>query len=156
MLTVREAIRQRRSIRSFRSDPVSEESIHEMLEAARLSPSRSNRQPWRFIVVTEAEEKVKLRQICRGQAFIEQAPVVFVCCMDLAVYSQVNGRKWDRKFIEQSVTEAVSGRHAYPSYWAALFAKPELRSVFTAALANTFIAINQMALVATALGLGTC
>ena len=52
MLTVSEAIRERRSIRSFRSDPVPDEVIHQMLEAARLAPSGSNRQPWRFIVLS--------------------------------------------------------------------------------------------------------
>src|SRR4030066_1581450 len=95
MLTVTEAIRQRRSIRSFRSDPVPDDMVSEILEAARLAPSASNRQPWRFIVVTDGEEKAKLRRICLDQAFIEEAPVVFVCCADLTAYT-MSSRK-DRK-----------------------------------------------------------
>ncbi len=75
MLSVTDAVKQRRSIRSFRSDPVPEEAILEMLEAARLAPSGSNKQPWRFIVVTDLDERKKLRKICFDQAFIEQAPV---------------------------------------------------------------------------------
>ena len=55
MLTVGEAIRQRRSIRSFRPDPIPEEHISEMLEAARLAPSGGNSQPWRFLVVTDTD-----------------------------------------------------------------------------------------------------
>lgn len=51
-----------------------------MLEAARLAPSGSNRQPWRSIVVTEPEEKKKLRKIWLDQDFVEEAPVVFICC----------------------------------------------------------------------------
>ncbi len=48
MLTVWETIKNRRSIRKFSSDDVSDEIIRQMLEAARLAPSGSNRQPWRF------------------------------------------------------------------------------------------------------------
>lgn len=158
MLTVAEVIRQRRSIRSFRSHPVSEQVIQDMLEAARLAPSGSNRQPWRFIVVTNAAEKARLRQICVGQAFIEQAPVVFVCCADLTAYSQSARRKRYQEFIDYGVTETLSGRFADPAYRASLLAEPELqlRTFLTAAVANTYIAIEHMVLTATALGLGTC
>ena len=69
MLTVSEAIRQRRSIRSFRRDTVPDDMVHEILEAARLAPSASNRQPWCFIVVTDGKEKARLGKICLDQAF---------------------------------------------------------------------------------------
>ena len=45
MLTVMEAIQQRRSIRKFKPDPVPDELIAQMLEAARLAPSGTYRQP---------------------------------------------------------------------------------------------------------------
>ena len=45
-----EAISRRRSIRSFHSDPVPKEHIEKILQAAILSPSSKNRQPWRFVV----------------------------------------------------------------------------------------------------------
>jgi len=158
MLTVSEAIRQRRSIRSFRSDPVPEEVIHQMLEAARLAPSGSNRQPWRFIIVTDAAEKAGLRQICLDQAFIEQAPLVFVCCADLTAYSQAMRKKRYQEFIDHGVMETLSGRFADPGYRASLLAEPEpeLRTFLAAAVANTYIAIEHMVLTAIALGLGTC
>ena len=56
MLTVAETMRQRRSIRSFKRIPVSDGMILEMLEAARLAPSGSNSQPWRYVVVTNPEK----------------------------------------------------------------------------------------------------
>jgi len=55
MLTVAEAIQQRRSTRSFTGESVSKEMIIEMLEAARMAPSASNSQPWRFIAVTDPD-----------------------------------------------------------------------------------------------------
>ncbi len=53
MLTVKEAIEQRRSVRKFKPDPVPAEDITELLNAARLAPSGCNAQPWRFKIVTE-------------------------------------------------------------------------------------------------------
>ena len=109
MLTVKEAIRERRSIRRFKSDPVPDEMIHQMLEAARLAPSGTNRQPWRFIVVTDAAEKAKLREMCMGQAFVEQAPVVIVCCADLTVYSVDVGKKRYQEFIDYPANSPIPG-----------------------------------------------
>lgn len=158
MLTVSEAIRQRRSIRSFRSDPVPDDMVLEILEAARLAPSASNRQPWRFIVVTDGKEKARLRQICWDQAFIEEAPVVFVCCADLTAYSQSSRMKRSQEFIDYGVTETLSGRFADPEFRAALskMPDPDLATFLGAAAANTYIAVEHMVLTATALGLGTC
>ena len=45
MLTVEEAIARRRSIRRFKPDPVPPDLVDKVLEAARLAPSGSNRQP---------------------------------------------------------------------------------------------------------------
>jgi len=158
MLTVREAIRQRRSVRRFRDEPVPDEIIREMLEAARLAPSASNRQPWRFIVVTDPKEKAKLRQICWDQAFIEQAPVVFVCCADLNAYARTSRLKRSQEFIDYGVTETLSGRFADPEFRASLLKlpDPDLGVFLAAAVANTYIAIEHMVLTATAMGLGSC
>ena len=45
-----EAIKTRRSIRGFKKDPVSKETIHKILEAAIRTPSGMNTQPWEFVV----------------------------------------------------------------------------------------------------------
>jgi nitroreductase len=158
MLTVKEAVRQRRSIRRFRDEPVPDEIVREMLEAARLAPSASNRQPWRFIVVTGPKERAKLRQICWDQAFIEQAPVVFVCCADLTAYAQPSRLKRSQEFIDYGVTETLSGRFADPEFRASLLKlpDPDLGVFLAAAVANTYIAIEHMVLTATAMGLGSC
>ena len=157
-MTVIEAIRQRRSIRKFQGDPIPDEVIEELLESARLAPSGSNRQPWRFIVVTDAKEKAKLRQICFEQAFIEEAPVAFVCCADLTAYSVASKQKRSQEFIAHGVTETLSGRFADPEFRASLVNEPvtDLGTFLTAAVANTYIAIEHIVLNATARGLGTC
>ena len=46
-----EIIRRRRSIRSFKSDPIPKEVLAELLEACRWAPSASNTQPWEFAIL---------------------------------------------------------------------------------------------------------
>ncbi len=75
-MDVQEAIRQRYSVRAYEDRPVEQEKLDAVLEAARLAPSGSNRQPWKFVVVREAATRVKLATACNGQKFVAQAPVV--------------------------------------------------------------------------------
>lgn len=48
-----ELVRKRRSIRKYRREPVEEEKIERMLEAARLAPSANNSQAWHFIAIRD-------------------------------------------------------------------------------------------------------
>jgi len=156
MLSVAEAIKRRRSIRRFRPDPVPQDMVLQMLEGARLAPSASNRQPWRFVVVTDAEEKKRLRQICLDQAFIEEAAVVFVACADLSAYSREASRRRYQEFIDAGVE--LSGRFADSSFQRLIdsLPEPDPAAVLTPATANTYIATEHIVLMATALGLGSC
>lgn len=75
-----EAIRTRRSVRKYRPDPIPEELLKEVLSAARIAPSAENAQPWKFVIVTDEDIKLKLVQACAGQKFIAEAPMVIVGC----------------------------------------------------------------------------
>ncbi len=77
-MEVMEAIRERRSTRRFKKEPIPDELINKVMEAARLAPSGSNRQPWHFIIVRDAETRSKLGL----HKWAEEAPVVIVCCID--------------------------------------------------------------------------
>jgi nitroreductase len=74
------AIKQRRSVRTYKPAEIEEEKLKKVLEAARLSPSASNRQDWKFIVVRDKEAKKKLARAAFGQSFVGEAPVVIVAC----------------------------------------------------------------------------
>ncbi len=135
-----EAIRTRRSVRHFKPDAVPAEIIDQMLEAARLAPSGSNRQPWRFQVVIEPELKERVFQDATfGAKHIQEAPVIIVCGSELLSY--VKGNR---------LAPATSILAAENEDWESL--KPFLAD----AQMNTAIAIEHMALVAAALGIGTC
>lgn len=91
-------IKKRKSERNY--DPsrkIDDSHIESMLEAARLAPSASNRQPWHFIVVKD--EKIRSR-ICSevlggivGNKFAANAPVIFVLCADTGLNVTMIGEK---------------------------------------------------------------
>jgi nitroreductase len=81
-MDVFETIRKRKSVRSYESAPVLEETLAKLLEAAGMAPSARNMQPWNFIVVTDSE---KLKDLCKGidAKFLANVPVVIVGCGDM-------------------------------------------------------------------------
>jgi nitroreductase len=81
-MDVYKAIATRKSVRAYLDQDVPEVVITQLLEAARLAPSASNRQEWRFIVVRDPETRKQLVSAAHGQRFVGQAPVVLVCCAE--------------------------------------------------------------------------
>lgn len=75
-----ELVKARYSVRSYQDRPVDEEVLARILEAVRLAPSGANRQPWRFVVVRNAETRKRLVDACNGQSFIGEAPIVIAGC----------------------------------------------------------------------------
>ena len=105
-MMLRQAIMRRRSIRRYRPDPVPEEAILTLLDAARWAPSAHNRQPWRFCVVRDAVRKETLARamgerlrrdltadgvsedviaadVGRSYARITSAPVLIALCLSM-------------------------------------------------------------------------
>lgn len=81
-MDVYEAISVRKSVRAFQDRDVPEQVISRLLEAARLAPSASNRQEWRFVVVRNPETRKRLARAATRQAFVGEAPVVIACCAE--------------------------------------------------------------------------
>ena len=76
-----EALRGRRSIRSYRDTPVEREIVETIVDAGRLAATGRGVEPWEFVVVTEARMRKELAGICDYGRFIAQAPVcVVVLC----------------------------------------------------------------------------
>ncbi len=82
-----ELVKKRRSIRSFKPEPIPDEYVDKIIEVARWAPSGVNTQPWEFIVVKKQELRSKIAELV-GQASppqrlgIEDAPVYIILCGD--------------------------------------------------------------------------
>lgn len=124
---VREVIARRVSCRGYKTDPVPEEFVREILEAARLAPSACNEQPWRFAVVRDAG----LRRRMVEEGFLPGLGMLWA--LDAPVHVVLG---MDKSFVTHRVMASVSGVD-YP--WVDLG-----------------IAGEHLVLAATELGLGTC
>lgn len=91
-----EVIEARRSIRRYKADPVSEEQLGQVLNAARLAPSWKNFQCWRFIVIRSEEGRSSVQaafdETNPGKKAIMAAPVLIVLCAD----PEASGKMEDR------------------------------------------------------------
>jgi len=141
MLTVKECIEKRRSIRKFKPEPVPRDLIDELLEAARLAPSATNRQPWRFQVVTDPDLKRRIfEEATFSQYQIQEAPMIVVCGSELLT------------FVKRHALAPPGSEY----YGAESESWDDIKAFIPDAQMNTAIATEHMVLMATALGLGTC
>ncbi|MGD9397898.1 MAG: nitroreductase family protein [Candidatus Thorarchaeota archaeon] len=76
------AIRERRSIRKYKPDEVSDEDLETILQSGRWAPSASNKQPWHFIVIREEGMRKKLADIHAYGRFMRESPIVIVVLGD--------------------------------------------------------------------------
>jgi nitroreductase len=85
MNEVLNTIKNRRTIRKFKPNPIDDEMLQVILEAGRWAPSFSNLQPWRFIVIRDQGLKNLLDKAARESVLhlgINEAPAVILVCVD--------------------------------------------------------------------------
>jgi F420 biosynthesis protein FbiB-like protein len=126
-------VKQRRSTRHFREDPVPHRLLLEMLEAVQWAPSPHNSQPWRFTILSASEDKMRLatamgerlrvelaedgvpteeirRQSSRSRERIARSPIVLLCSLQadgLARYSDQRRNELEWQMAVQSVGAAL-------------------------------------------------
>ena len=83
----------RYSVRAYKNDPVPDEVLNRILDAARNAPTAANKQPFRIIVIRTAERREELGRIY-GREWFTQAPLVLAICT-------VTDEAWVRKFDEK-------------------------------------------------------
>jgi nitroreductase len=144
-------IASRRSIRKFKPEGISPETVQLLLDAARLAPSGSNLQPARFVVAQSSSAKEALGQ-CTPYKFIVKASVVFVCCADLTAISTREKRVGE--LVKAGAFEGIEVSYDGAS--------PNLNAPMDAEAAraylsmNVAIAVEHIVLKAVDLGLGSC
>lgn len=77
-----QAIQERRATPSFEDVPIHTADLEKIIRAGLEAPSGYNLQPWRFVVVTDREQRKKLRAAAFNQAKVEEASAVVVACGD--------------------------------------------------------------------------
>lgn len=149
-MDVANAIQSRRSIRNFKDKELAAEDVNTILEAARLAPSGTNLQPWRFVVIESEEMRNKLQNCTLD--FVAEAPVTIACAVDYDSLEKVPRRikellqagAFKGTALEKNDDSNYSGRD--------MSAEEAKRYLYL----NEAIAVENMVLQATELGIGSC
>ena len=145
-----ELVQQRRSTRAFTADPVPDELVDQIIEAARWAPSGANSQPWEFVVVKDKPMKYRIAGFVKAHAYLAHE-VELTRPEDLrwpSAARPVSDPLWRDAPVLIVVIGDLRTKKSYPLY--TQLARGE--SVFASSLASAFL---YMALSATALGLGS-
>ena len=98
-----ELVKKRYSCRAYRSDPVEDDKLRQVLEAARLAPTACNLQPFQLIVIHTKGREAELRRIYSSSWFT-QAPIIICAC---SVPSESWRRRDSKSYSDVDVTIAM-------------------------------------------------
>jgi len=156
VMGLQESIEQRRAARAFKSDPIPEETLKEILRLGVRAPSGYNLQPWRFILVRQQENKEKLKACAFDQPQIGQAPVVLICCG----YRDVAASDYIESVIQigtdfSGLNDQYAGyvRSAIPSFFEN---HPSFSTLEAWTNRHTMIAVAHIMIVAKSFGVDSC
>jgi len=129
-MDVIEATRTRRSIRRFKPEPLQEEHLRKILEAAQQAPSAGNKQPWRFIVVRNPNTKDSLGKIARNQTWISNAGVIIVALAMDKKSPQIY-EKWAERDVMIAVEHMVLSAWSlgYGTCWIGAFTEEDVKDL---------------------------
>ena len=85
-----ETMWKRRSVRKYKSDPIPDDDLNLILEAARRAPTGGNRQKWRMVVVADPDMRKKTAEACSRQMWMADAAVI-LCMVTEPGEGKVNG-----------------------------------------------------------------
>ena len=88
---VYECLRDRRTVRQFKSTPVPETTLAKILNAARWAPSSRNQQPWHLVVVRNREMLAQIGGIAGTGSFVADAPLAIALVMENADQPGMDG-----------------------------------------------------------------
>ncbi len=89
-MNFQDLVRARYSARAYKPDPVPDAALQQVLEAARLAPTASNRQPFRVIVIHTAGREAELGRIYRREWFVQ--PPLVLCVAAVPAEGWMRGR----------------------------------------------------------------
>jgi len=90
-MDVYECLRDRRTVRRFKPEPVPEATLTKILNAARWAPSSRNQQPWHLVVVKDRETLAQIGRIAGTGSFVAEAPLAIALLMENADQPQMDG-----------------------------------------------------------------
>jgi nitroreductase len=144
-------IQDRRSIREFTDEPVADQDLDLILEAARQAPSGENAQPWRFIIVKDEAMRKKMGAIAGGGSG-RRFTAEFVTQKMQERFSNLEDEEKRQKVFKKLTSGQVSAFMATAPINIVVCGKKDVWDMPY----DTSAAIENILLMVTALGLGAC
>ncbi len=90
-----EAIQARRAVKHFdASHEMPDEEVNQILSLATLSPTAFNIQNWRFVVVDDADLRMRIREVSWDQSQVTDASLFIILCADMKAWEEKPERYW--------------------------------------------------------------
>jgi nitroreductase len=152
-LDVPTAINQRRSIKTFKPDPIAPDLLKQLIELTVAAPSSYNIQAWRIILVQDEAKKAALAAASWNQPQVVQAPVTFVFATDLSVGTGDLTPVYEKGIETGAWTEATVNyfKTAIPQFYSTIGDQAREYGI-----KDALIAATHLMLAAESLGLSTC
>ena len=117
-MDVTEVIHKRRMVRNFTDEPVSEESLQHIIDAARHAPSAGFTQGQHFIAVTNPETRKKIAELCGEVGYVERGFDPFVSKAPLLIVPCANEGAYHRRYQEPDKVSEDGSEIVWPvPYW---------------------------------------
>jgi nitroreductase len=87
-------MQQRYSVRAYKPDPVEDDKLQSILNAARMAPTAANRQPFQLIVIHTSGREVDLKRIYHRDWFSQAPLVIGVCALPGTAWVRRDGKNY--------------------------------------------------------------
>jgi nitroreductase len=94
IMEFRDVIEKRYSVRAYKPDPVEDEKLQRVLDAARLAPTAANHQPFRLLVIHTKGREEELRRIYRAEWFGKAPLVICACAVPSQGWVRMDGKNY--------------------------------------------------------------
>ncbi|MFO7448293.1 MAG: nitroreductase family protein [Ignavibacteriaceae bacterium] len=101
-LSIWDVFQERRSVRKYKPDPVPQEDLVKIIDAARMAPTSGNQQPWKFLVIQDQNKIAEMKNLCLA-GFIEN-------------YDNNPDKSEDRESFINRATESLTNYFSAPVY----------------------------------------
>ncbi len=133
-----DVLKERTSIRNFKSAELKKDDLNKILMAANSAPSAGNLQSYEIVLIKDKEKRDKLKDACFQQHFVSQTPVVLVFCANKEKASVRYGERGEKLYSVQDATIACSYAQlaaaalGLGSCWVGAFDENEVKNIIEA------------------------
>jgi nitroreductase len=85
---------QRYSVRAYKSDPVEDDKLQQVLDAARRAPTAANRQPFQLVVIHVAGRQAELGRLYHREWFLQAPLIIGICALPAAAWVRRDGKNY--------------------------------------------------------------